>query len=186
MAREDYYRKRARNHADIRRLLKQMNGPQVNVDSLADALNALNAAGILAETQRKFTTSYLCYGPKTVRDDSETPYLGSVIWCRPTGYYHYETLTIFGIWAIPAEDHTQILMGTRCLEFCLPFYQPEQYHYDLRKDFAKFYGKETPPPEQPLHTLAYQSDSRIDQRFLVQTLVERWANSFQDASSSSM
>ncbi len=184
MPREDYYQKRARSHADIRRLLKQLNDPSVSTDHLADALNAINAAGMLAEAQRQFPSTYLCYGPKTVKGDSSVPYLGSVIWYRPAGYYDYEKLTILGIWALHSDQDMRILLGTASLDYVLPFYQPEHYQYELRKDFVKFYGNRVPPPAKPLHTLIYASDKRLEQRLLLEKLVSQWVEGYQSSTSS--
>ena len=114
---------------------------QINRQRILDELNAF---GFLDETRKRTPSGRLCFGPMDVYG---AKWSGVVIWCRPTGYHAYKTLTLLGVWACIENEATDIIVGTRRLPYTAPFYDPEAYFRTLPRTFDLYYGDATPPPE---------------------------------------
>lgn len=140
---------------------------------LAAVLDGLNAFGVLETVQKRPPPGLLCFGPQAVRGES---WVGVVIWYRPPGYYHYQTIDLLGIWVEGGPDAMTISVGTRSLQFLAPFYNAESYFQHIRTTFETYYGSDVPPPEEAhrLLTALYDPARRIVLRREVEDAVARW------------
>jgi hypothetical protein len=103
-------------------------------------------------------------------------WVGIVIWSKPKGYYHYETLTLLGIWAVEIEELPKITIGTKVLPFHAPIFNPESYYHHIKRRFDLYYQDDgSPPPENArLYTVNYVSESRLAIRAAIQRELGRW------------
>jgi hypothetical protein len=150
---------------------------------LADALDALNALGFLEDLARQRLSQINLYGPSVFQSklNADLPWMGAVVWYKPRGYYHFQTLTLLGIWAYPAGDALQITLGVKTLDFAGPIFNPESLYHHLKHGFDLYYtGDASPPPEAGrCYTALYDLDERLGQRTRLQAELARWAEGYR-------
>lgn len=158
-------------YAEIMRRLqqrKQQKAVQSARLTLASVLDALNAAGALADIPRRH------YGParQTGRANGH-PCLASVIWWPGAGFYGYKLLTVLGVWAVPVpgEHAPEIHIGSKRLPYTAATYNPEAYHRLLRKGYRAYHADDGAPPPRPLRAFTYQPDERLGQRDMLREAV---------------
>lgn len=159
---------------------QQNNTPKQN--DLAAILDGLNALGFLEGLRKKKLRTISIYGPKALRGQIESEgkswqWAAAVTWYKSRGYHHYRTLTLLGIWAVEVEDGTQIIIGSKTLEFDAPVFNPESYYREIKKRFDLYYkGDGSPPPETDwLYRALYLADERLAQRDVVESTLAAWA-----------
>lgn len=128
-------------------------------------LNDLNAFGALEWLVENPPAGWLVYGPKSMQEKGWT---GVVVWMRPTGYYTYHTLTLFGVWLVGDV----VRVGVRHLTFSASHYNPESYFHHIRRDFRVHYGESPAPPDAPLYERTYTPTDRLTMRREIQQLTE--------------
>jgi hypothetical protein len=173
---------------------KAQEAAQSKQDTLADALDAVNALGLLESIKKRPPAALSAYGPKVFskvqryrfRSDSISSqslsegsyWTGAVLWYKPKGYGQYETLTLLGIWAIDRENTIELLLGTKQLAYNMPLFNPESYYYHLRRGFSVLYdGDASPPDGQPLYQTRYQPQARLTLRAALEAAVQSWRES---------
>ena len=134
---------------------------------LASALDALNVFGVLEDVRAKQFSPTLCCGPAARDGLKPMPWVGAMIWHRPSGYLGYKTLTLLGGWGIQQGTDLQIMLGVRRLAFAAPFYDAEAYFKLIRRAFDLYYQDDGSPPTNAALTFIYESDKRLEQRELV-------------------
>jgi hypothetical protein len=151
--------------------------------ALADVLDALNAAGLLADVARK-RLPILCYGPRLFRgvQPAETGarvWAGAVLWHRPRGYYGYKTLSLLGIWAL-AGAAPLVALAAKTLLYSAPVYNPESYQFQIKRRFDLHYEGDASPPVPALwrFSLSYDAAQRLAQRAALAEAVAAWADSY--------
>jgi hypothetical protein len=157
----------------------EANAPQQ--DTLATLLDHVNAWGFLEDLKKSRRKPFNCYGPKTFRSYLPASWVGVVVWCKPKGYYHYETLTLLGVWAYEADGATYITLGTKTLPFNAPVFNPESYYHHLKRRFDLYYEDDgSPPPESArLYTANYDSSKRLEIREAIQREIVAWAKAYR-------
>jgi len=166
---------------DILRRIAQRQREEANApqqEDLAAILDSVNAWGFLEDLKKSPLKQINCYGPKSFRGYIPASWVGVVIWCKPKGYYHYETLTLLGIWA---HGEAQVTLGTKALPFAAPIFNPESYYRHLKKRFDVYYqGDGSPPPENSwLYTVHYDASRRLAIRAEIQAQLARWAQAYK-------
>ncbi|GAB4513665.1 MAG: hypothetical protein OHK0046_14660 [Anaerolineae bacterium] len=132
-------------------------------------LDYLNAFGVLEHLQKRPPANWLCYGPKPVKQAA-----GVVVWLRPRGYYHYQTLTLFGVWTAVQDESIVVMAGTHTLTYAQPFYNAEAYFHAIRQDYERHYGRVTTPPAQPVWQAVYEASQRLTLRRELEAAVLAW------------
>ncbi len=158
---------------------EEANAPQQ--DSLATLLDHVNAWGFLEDLKKSRPKQFNCYGPKSFRGYIPASWVGGLVWCKPKGYYHYETLTLLGIWAYEVEDVAHITLGAKMLPFNAPVFNPESYYHHIKRRFDLYYEDDgSPPPDSArLYTANYDSSKRLEIREAIQNEVARWAKAYR-------
>ncbi|MBL8154039.1 MAG: hypothetical protein JNM70_07635 [Anaerolineae bacterium] len=145
---------------------------------LAAALNDLNAAGFLENLRRRPPAGQNVYGPRTAqaRAGAAPQWLASILWHKPKGYYHYQTLGLLGIWAVDLGETVQIIVGRRLLAFNAPVFNPESYYHHLRRRYDLHYPDDSAPPDETrrLLTAIYQADERLALRGQIEAALRGW------------
>jgi len=163
-------------YADIQRRIEQhrsLGQDDGTAITLADALDGLNAFGFLDDLKTRWRGSSVCYGPKARQGSG---WAGVMVWFRQSGYYGYKTLTLFGIWAVLDSGQTQIIIGTKTLDFAAPVYNAESYQYQIKRGFKVYYGDDGSPPST--HARFYQTHydptQRLSLRRAIKSELDRW------------
>lgn len=169
----------ARRHSSSQRKREQASAPQQ--DTLATILDGVNAWGFLEEIKQAPLAQINCYGPKSFRGYTPVPWVGVVVWCKPRGYYYYQTLTLLGIWAYEAVSESHITLGTKTLDFSAPIFNPESYYHHIKRRFDLYYQDDgSPPPDDTrLFTVKYDPSKRLEVRETVQRELARWAEAYR-------
>lgn len=126
--------------------------------NILDDINAFGAVEWLVDNP---PADWLVYGPKPLRS-------AVVVWMRPTGYYNYRTLTLFGVWLADGV----ISVGVHQLPFSAAHFNPESYFHHIRRDFRVHYGDVPNPPDEPLYQIRYDPAQRLTIRREIQKLTE--------------
>lgn len=145
---------------------------------LAATLNDLNAAGFLENLRRRPPAGLSVYGPRTAqaRAGMARQWLASILWHKPKGYYHYQTLGLLGIWAVEMGEATQIMVGRRLLAFNAPVFNPESYYHHLRRRYDLHYPDDSGPPDETrrLFTAVYHVEERLALRGQIEAALRGW------------
>jgi len=140
-------------------------------DDLASVLDAVNAWGFLEELRERRLRKINLYGPKICRGYTPAPWAGVVVWYKRKGYYHYQTLTLLGIWAFYGEGESILLtVGAKALEFAESVFNPESYYHHIKRRFDLYYHDDgSPPPESGRRcTITYREPERLAVREAIQ------------------
>ncbi|MCA9910148.1 MAG: hypothetical protein KC519_15930 [Anaerolineae bacterium] len=129
---------------------------------LAKILDDLDAWAAV-ETARAYYSRLIAWGPKIVKGDIPSPWVGVVMWRRASGYTGYRTLSLGGVWAVQDQQAVRIIMGQRTLPYAAAFYEAEVYHKLMRKDFTIYYDDDGAPPAPLLRSLdaTYDPQERL-------------------------
>lgn len=140
--------------------------PATECDDLGDALDAVNAWGYLEDWRGRDVLPVNCYGPGVLRGLFPVAWAGVLIWYKPRGYYHYQTLNILGIWALRAEENAvDLRLATTTAAYKLAFFNVEAYFNRIQREFKTFYDSSgTPPQTPPLYSTRYDPARRLDIR----------------------
>jgi len=152
-------------------------GPVKQAQSgLMRVLDDLNVFGALEAARKQPPDGLMCFGPKDVFGGKSPAWAGTIIWHRRKGYHNYQTLNVFGVWAIGDAEMPEIIAGTRMLTFTGTHYNPESYFYHMQHDFSVYYGDAVPPPSRPgqLYAVTYERDRRLVLRREVEMIVDSW------------
>lgn len=177
-------------YAEILRRIegRKQNNNTPKQNDLAAILDGLNALGVLEGLRKKKLRTISLYGPKAVRGQMDIEgkawqWAGAVTWFKPRGYHHYRTLTLLGIWAVEVETGTQIIIGSKTMEFDSPVFNPESYYREIKKRFDLYYkGDAAPPPESgQLYVTTYDAGERLALRDTVETTLAAWAAELSDS-----
>ena len=188
-----------RRYQDILRRIEQRKRQQASApkqSALTAALDSLNAAGLLASIKRRPPAGLSAYGPKSfnglittldsllaVQDDNSLgPYhwTGTVLWHKPKGYYHYQTLGLLGIWALESHDGFSIIAAEKSLNFNIPVFNPESYYHHIKQRFDLFYDGDASPPSESepiLLSLRFDVSQRLALREALETILRTWVSS---------
>lgn len=187
-----------RRYQDILRRIEQRKQQQASAlkqSVLAAVLDSLNAAGLLSAIKRRPPAGLSAYGPKSFtglvttlesllaadEHDSLGPFhwTGVVLWHKPKGYYHYQTLGLLGIWARETQTGIGVLIAEKTLTFNAPVFNPESYYHHLKRRFDLFYEGDASPPDAA-HTLLnvrYDAAKRLEQREALEAALRTWVSS---------
>lgn len=163
---------------DILRRIRQRQQDEAHApqqQALGSVLDDLNALGCLEDLQRRHHRQVVCYGPGTFRGFAPQVWVGAVLWYRRRGYYDYHTLRLLGIWAL-SGDPALVILGGKTLTFSAPAFNPESYHFHIRRGFDVYYrGDASPPPEHDQRlAVAYDPARRLDIRRQLEAALAEW------------
>ncbi|MEZ4671894.1 MAG: hypothetical protein R3E39_28655 [Anaerolineae bacterium] len=186
-----------RRYQDILRRIEQHKQQQASAPKqsvLAAVLDSLNAAGLLSAIKRRPPAGLSAYGPKSFtglvatlesllavdEQDSLGPFhwTGVVLWHKPKGYHHYQTMGLLGIWARETQSGIAVLVGEKALTFNAPVFNPESYYHHIKRRFDLFYEGDASPPDAA-HTLLdvrYDPADRLAQREALEATLRRWVS----------
>jgi hypothetical protein len=169
---------------DILRRLQQRQREQADApkqDGLAAILDGVNAWGFLEAIKQAKLAQINCYGPKTFRGYTPAPWVGVVVWCKPRGYYHYQTLTLLGLWAYETSGEPHLTLGMKSLQFSAPIFNPESYHHYIKRRFDLHYdGDASPPPASAgQYTVQYEPSRRLEIRGAIERELAQWAAAYR-------
>jgi hypothetical protein len=169
---------------DILRRLQQRQREQADApkqDDLAAILDGVNAWGFLDEVKQAKLGQMSCYGPKIFRGYTPILWVGVVVWCKPRGYYHYQMLTLLGLWAYERSGVPSLMLGMKTLEYSAPIFTPESYHYHIKRRFDLHYkGDASPPPESAgQYTVQYDASRRLEIRRAIERELAQWAAAYR-------
>jgi hypothetical protein len=188
-----------RRYQDILRRIEQRQREQASApiqSALAAALDSLNAAGLLAAVKRRPPVEMSAYGPKTFKglvtsldsllaadgQNSLGPFhwTGSVLWHKPKGYFHYQTLGLLGVWALEDSDGISVVAGEKRLSFNAPVFNPESYYHHIKRRFDLFYEGDASPPDagagadSVLQGLRFDLAQRLGLREALESVLRAW------------
>jgi hypothetical protein len=171
----------ARYDEILRRIEARKSQPAPPEVGLAAILDGLNALGTLDELKRRAHPALNLYGPKSVRSTvltADAGWVGAVLWGKQRGYYHYQQITLLGVWAVAgANGATTILAGTKALTFDHPLFNPEAYYHTIQQDFYLYYPDDGSPPTEPdtrLYQVVYTEGERLGIRTALATALKGW------------
>lgn len=150
---------------------KQLAPLRETQQQLARTLDDLNAFGALETVRAKRFSPHLCCGPAARAGLIPDPWVGVMIWHRPSGYLGYKTLTLLGVWAKVRQDVAEIHIGVRRLAFAAPFYDPEAYVKLIPRAFDLYYNDPGSPPAAPALSFSYDAVQRLEQRERVERML---------------
>ncbi|MFN8530318.1 MAG: hypothetical protein U0670_17090 [Anaerolineae bacterium] len=146
--------------------------------SLAAVLDGLNAYGALDDVRRRSFSPLLSAGPAARDGLIPHPWVGVMIWYRPSGYLGYKTLTLMGVWGMaePATEEESprliIQVGLKRLPFAAPFYDAEAYVKLIRKSFDLYYHDDGSPPTTPAQSFVYEAEHRLEVRQTIASVLQ--------------
>jgi hypothetical protein len=115
----------------------------------ARVLAGLDVLTVLEENAPKYLQDVLHYGPASFAGRG---WASALVWYRDKGYYTYRELTLFGVWVVEEADITQILLGTKPLQYSAPVYNASSYHHLIKNGFKTYYGDSgSPPPRDSIY-----------------------------------
>lgn len=130
--------------------------PKRNQQSLI--LTSLNLLQALEDNAPKYLQNWLNYGPAAFVGEGWASYL---VWYREKGYNNYQELWLFGAWAQQEDETTNILIGTKPLQFTAPVFNAESYNAIIKTTFKPYYkDNASPPAKEDIHFRAIYDDSR--------------------------
>jgi hypothetical protein len=151
-------------------------------DDLGGALDALNAWGYLEEWKEGKLKKMTCFGPDVFRGYTPTAWAGVILWSKPRGYYHYDTLYMVGVWAIRAKNEgIDVLVGTKEAAYSQPFYNAEAYNFRIQKEFKTLYQDNGAPPgeDRYLYQTHYEPTKRLEIRQMIEKTLKQWADCYR-------
>ncbi len=163
-----------KNRTDIRTEIARLRRERAEApareaqEELAAILDGLNVMGALENLRHQRFNRYLANGPKAVFGCSLFPWVGAVIWHRPSGYYGFKELTIYGAWAFReiAESNPSIVIGTKHVPYAVDFFEAETFMKLMKRDFSTYYKDDGSPPsrENWSWSAIYDAAERLTQR----------------------
>jgi hypothetical protein len=173
-------------YEDILRRIEQKRREEANAPALSDltrTLDEVNALGFLERVRKRDLQSINCYGPKAFQSNrfAESLWAGAVLWHKPRGYYHFQTLGLLGIWVYPQADQVMVMLGEKDLAFKGPIFNPESYYHHLKRRFDMYYDGDaspTPASNQP-YTAAYDAGERLAVRAILEAKIADWIQAHQ-------
>jgi hypothetical protein len=164
----------------ILRRLQQRKLEQATAHDLVAILDGVNAFGFLEAIKQAPLAQINCYGPKSFRGYIPAPWVGVVIWCKPRGYYHYQTLTLLGLWAYETAGAPTLTLGMKTLEYSAPIFTPESYHYHIKQRFDLHYDGDASPPERAgQYTVQFDPSKRLEIRRAIERELAAWAAAYR-------
>ena len=157
---------------------------------LSTALDALNAAGLLAAIKRRPPKGLSAYGPKTFTGSLPAAggiaeqWVSSVMWYKPKGYQYYETLDLLGIWALGSGRTARIIIGEKRLMFNAPVFNPESYYHHIKRKFDLHYAGNASPPVEAgnlLYVATYDESQRLTARSTLESTLRNWVQAKNEA-----
>ncbi len=146
-------------YEDILRRIQQKQAEEASQpkqDDLATVLDGLDALGFLEKIKRRPPEGRVGFGPKVFRghtaishSDEKQYWCGVLVWHKPKGYGHYQTLEVLGIWAVEVGEAVEIIVGTKTLAFSAPIFNAESYQIQMKRSFKTYYDGDASPPHQP-------------------------------------
>ena len=188
---------RAARYAEILKRIEQRKQQQTSApiqSLLAAALDGLNAAGLLVAIKRRPPANMSAYGPNTFSGSAATQavgdttipdqWVGSVMWHKPTGYSHYRTLRLLGIWALGNGSTARIIIGEKRLQFSAPVFNPESYYHHIKRKFDIFYAGNASPPlgeneGGQLYDAVYDESLRLQTRTILESVLRAWVTAYK-------
>lgn len=165
-------------YADILRRIEQKKREQASIPKqsiLAGVLDALNAVGFLDQIKKRPPSGINAYGPQVFGGSGDgQEWAGAVIWHKPKGYFHYQTLGLLGIWAVEGGGQAQVIIGEKALTFSAPIFNAESYYRHIKRRFDLYYPKDAAPPQQALYSVVYDPAQRLTQREAVEQTLRTW------------
>jgi len=163
---------------------------------LSVALDALNAAGLLAAIKRRPPPDMSAYGPKTfvgsmgaATETTPIPpqWVGTVMWHKPKGYQYYQTLRLLGIWALGAGNSIRLIIGEKRLTYNAAIFNPESYYHHIKRKFDIYYAGSASPPLQEsegniLYDAIYDETKRLQTRAVLRDVLRTWVTSYKSDS----
>ncbi|MCL4249981.1 MAG: hypothetical protein KJ065_17675 [Anaerolineae bacterium] len=147
--------------SSILQQVRQLRAQPVQAE-LAKILDDLDAWTAVEAALARYSR-LIAWGPKTVKGDTPSPWVGVIMWRRASGYTGYRTLSLSGVWTVQEAHVVRIIMGQRTLPYAAPFYEAEVYHKLMRKDFTVYYDDNGAPPAPLLRSLdvTYDLQARL-------------------------
>ncbi len=160
---------------------------------LSMALDGLNAAGLLAAIKRRPPNDMSAYGPKTfsgstapIIENTPVPeqWVGTVMWHKPKGYEHYQTLRLLGIWALGVGSSTRLIIGEKRLTYNAAIFNPESYYHHIKRKFDIYYAGNATPPQQEiegsiLYDMVYEEAERLQTRTVLRDVLRIWVTNYK-------
>lgn len=145
----------------------------------AKILAGLNALEMLEAHAAHYLHDVIWYGAASFAGGRGKPWAGALIWLREKGWHTqtYQHLTLFGVWAAASEaGSTQLLVGTKPLQYSAPIYTPEAYHQLIKRGFQTYYDDDGAPPDgrSSVRILAYEPAQRLALRDTLSDAVRAW------------
>jgi hypothetical protein len=172
---------REARYADIlRRIEARKSQPAPQQVGLAAILDGLNALGALEDLKRRPPPSLNLYGPRSLRardPAADGGWMGAAVWGKQRGYYHYEQITLVGVWAIAAGGGVTICTGVKPLTYDQPVFNPEAYYHRIQQDFYIDYPDDGAPPTDSkaiLYQQVYTEDARLAIRAALRAALKGW------------
>lgn len=139
----------------------------------ARILAGLNVLSVLDDNTAKYLRDVLHYGPSSFTGKG---WAAALIWYRQKGYHGYQTLMLFGIWAVDADDTTRLLIATKPLKFSAPVYNAESYHALIRQSFKTYYADDGSPPSEDyiIYETTFDPTRRLKLREELATEMIQW------------
>jgi hypothetical protein len=169
---------------EILRRIEQKKREQANApkqDDLAAILDGVNAWGFLEDIKKAKLEQITCYGPKSFRGHTSAPWVGVVLWYKPRGYFHYETLTLLGLWAYEDSGERFLTLGMKALKFTAPIFNAESYYHHIKRRFDLYYPGDASPPSDgiQLYSVQYDPSKRLEIRAAIQQELTRWLEAYR-------
>lgn len=165
----------------LRRIEARKSQPAPQQVGLAAILDGLNALGALDELKRRAHPRFNLYGPRSLQaahPAADGGWMGAVIWAKERGYYHYQQITLLGVWAVAETGGAvKIIAGTKVLDFNHPLFNPEAYYHTIKKDFYLYYPDDGSPPHEPtavLYQATYSDGERLTIRAALAGVLKEW------------
>lgn len=157
----------------IRRATHWPQTRQQPANPLAVVLSGLDVLRVLEENTPKYLLDVLHYGPGSFAGDG---WAAVLVWFRRKGYHQYQALTLFGVWAVPENEQTRLVLGTKPLQFSAPVYNAESYHQLIQQGFKTYYGDTGSPPttDNIIFTADYDPTRRLALRQEVADAIVQW------------
>ncbi len=178
-------------YAEILKRIEQRKQQQTSApiqSLLAAALDALNAAGLLTSIKRRPPADMSAYGPKSFNGNRRTAegqaqeWVGTVMWHKPTGYQHFQTIRLLGIWAIGDGRTIRLVIGEKRLTFSAPIFNPESYYHHIKRKFDLYYTGDASPPLEAkglIFDAPYDESKRLETRSALQAALRQWIAAYK-------
>lgn len=139
----------------------------------AKILSGLNILTVLADKAPAYLQHVVDYGPASFVGPG---WACVVVWYCDKGYHGYQTLTLFGVWAVGVGENATILLAAKSLQYRAAVFNPESYYALIARDFRTYYGDagEPPPKEAAILQCAYDPLRRLELRRELADAIEQW------------